>query len=352
MLDLLSFMNTNNYNYQKLVLDALNSISTQRTQEIISLRYGLRDGQKRTLEEIGRKYGITRERVRQIEQAAFFDFKKSSSINILKPLFKTIDSFLNKEGKVVREERLLSSITGIEQSHPAKGAVFFALTLGEPYQRLVGLDKFHPLWTSSDEALKKAEEFVDFLITKIEEGKKVVSFDNILDYSKQWGGEINKKALASYLDVARKIAQNSFGYFGLSHWPEINPRGAKDKAYIVLKEQGRPLHFRQVTDLINQAGLGTSLAQAQTVHNELIKDDRFILVGRGIYALSDWGYQPGTIKDVIIKTLEEDGPLAKDEIIKKVMGKRVAKPNTILINLQNKEYFTKDKQGRYFLIKK
>jgi len=138
----------------------------------------------------------------------------------------------------------------------------------------------------------------------------------------------------------------------LAHWPEINPRGAKDKAYVVLKQHGRPLHFREVTDLINQAGLGSSLAQAQTVHNELIKDPRFILVGRGIYALRDWGYQPGTIKDVISSILNENGSLAKDEIVKKVMEKRIAKPNTILINLQNKEYFAKDGQGRYFLVKK
>ena len=345
-------MKSNINNYQKLVLEALSNISNQRTRDIVSLRYGLTDGQKRTLEEIGRKYSITRERVRQIEDAAFRDLTNSSAINILKPVFKTIDTFLNKEGQVAREERLLSSVTGKEQIHPERGAVFFALTVGEPYRRFVGSDKFHPLWTNSDESLKKAEDLVDFLIAKIEEEKKIVSFNNILDYSKQWQEAIGDNALMSYLDAARKIAQNSFGHFGLAHWPEINPRGAKDKAYVVLKQHGRPLHFREVTDLINQAGLGSSLAQAQTVHNELIKDPRFILVGRGIYALRDWGYQPGTIKDVISSILNENGSLAKDEIVKKVMEKRIAKPNTILINLQNKEYFAKDGQSRYFLVKK
>jgi len=345
-------MKSNINNYQKLVRNALNGISNQRTKDIVSLRYGLGDGQKKTLEEIGQKYGITRERVRQIETAAFFDLKNSSSVNLLKPVFKTIDNFLNREGRVIREERLLSSITGIEESHPEKGAIFFALTLGEPYRRLVDSDRFHPLWTNSDESLEKAENFIDFLINQIKQGDKVVSFDHILDYAKEWQEALDKKALASYLDAAKKISQNNFGHFGLSHWPEINPRGAKDKAYVALKQHGQPLHFREVTDLINQAGLGSSLAQAQTVHNELIKDERFILVGRGIYALRDWGYQPGTIKDVIAKILSENGSLTKDEIVKKVMEKRIAKPNTILINLQNKGYFTKDEQSRYSLVKK
>ena len=345
-------MNTSSYNYQKLVLDALSGISNQRTKDIISLRYGLGDGQKRTLEEIGRKYGITRERVRQIEEAAFSDLKNSSAINALKPVFKTIDAFLNKEGQVVREERLLSSMTGVDQIHPERGAIFFTLTVGEPYRRFVGSDKFHPLWTNSDESLKKVEALIDFLIGKINKEGKIIPFEQILNYSKQWNGGIDKKALNSYLDAARKISQNNSGHFGLSHWPEINPRGAKDKAYIVLKQHGQPLHFREVTDLINRAGLGSSVAQAQTVHNELIKDDRFILVGRGIYALRDWGYQPGTIKDVISRILKENGPLAKDEIVKKVMESRMTKPNTILINLQNKEYFSKNEQGRYSFIKK
>ena len=40
---------------------------TPREREVIELRFGLRDGQPRTLEEVARAYGITRERIRQIE---------------------------------------------------------------------------------------------------------------------------------------------------------------------------------------------------------------------------------------------------------------------------------------------
>ncbi len=338
--------------YEKMVSEALKNVSNQRTRDIISLRFGLKDGQRKTLEEIGQKYGITRERVRQIEEVAFSDLKRSESINALKPSFSLVDNFLNQEGGVAREERLLSSLTGIDSSHPARGAVYFALTLGQPYQRFVESDKFYPLWANSKDALNQADKLVNFLVKKIENGKKVVSSSQILDYSKELNKKINKRTLDSYLDATKQISQNNFGYFGLSKWPEINPRGAKDKAYIVLKEQGRPLHFREVADLINVANLGSNLAQSQTVHNELIKDSRFILVGRGTYALKEWGYQPGTIKDVIIQTLKENGPLAKEDILGKVLESRMAKTNTVLINLQNKKYFAKDLDGKYVLIGK
>jgi len=127
--------------------------------------------------------------------------------------------------------------------------------------------------------------------------------------------------------------------------------GAIKTAQALYKQQAKPLHFRDVANFINKAKLGSGLAQAQTVHNELIKDDRFVLVGRGTYALKEWGYQAGTVKDIIVQTLKDNGPLEKEDILDKVLNTRLVKPNTVLINLQNKEYFNRDKEGKYFLTK-
>ena len=80
------------------------------------------------------------------------------------------------------------------------------------------------------------------------------------------------------------------------------------------------------------------------MHNELIKDQRFVLVGRGIYALAEWGYAKGVVRDVIRDLLAKHGPLTKDEIMDKVLKERYVKENTILVNLQNPKFFKKNKK--------
>ena len=43
---------------------------TLREQKVLKLRFGLEDGRQRTLEEVGREFSVTRERIRQIEAKA------------------------------------------------------------------------------------------------------------------------------------------------------------------------------------------------------------------------------------------------------------------------------------------
>ncbi len=49
--------------------DVLNSL-TPREKDVLKLRYGLEDGRERTLEEVGKIFNVTRERIRQIEAKA------------------------------------------------------------------------------------------------------------------------------------------------------------------------------------------------------------------------------------------------------------------------------------------
>ncbi|MFH1388312.1 MAG: HTH domain-containing protein [Patescibacteria group bacterium] len=337
--------------YKKLVFKSLENVLNERTKDIICLRFGINDGQKRTLEWIGQKYGITRERVRQVEEATFSDLKEKKVITVFKPAFVLIDNFLNKEGGLTKEERLFYSLTGAKSYNQDWGALYFILTLGNPYQRFVESSNFHNIWTNSDNAVNDANKLVSQLIIKLEEKEEPVILNDILNHSKKINPNLSDRVISSYVDAAKQIGQNNFGYFGLIKWPEINPRGAKDKAYIVFKEKKNPMHFREVTEFINKANLGSNVAQPQTVHNELIKDERFILVGRGTYALKEWGYQSGTVKDIIIQILKENDSLPKEEILEKVLESRLVKPNTVLINLQNREYFTRNEQGKYLLVK-
>ncbi len=337
--------------YENLVSDALQGVLNPRTRNILSLRFGLNDGQRRTLEAIGQRYGITRERVRQIEKAAFFELSKSKAVKSFNAVYSFLNDFFQQHGGVIREDYLLSSATQANYPNPSWGALYFVLSSNGRYQRYVESDKFYPLWIDSKSSLKKAEKVIDQVSQILEQRQRPLTIEEINNLIQQSGINLDQLSLQSYLNAAKGIAEDGFGYYGFVRWPEINPRGAKDKAYLVLKKEKQPLHFSQVAGLINQVGLGKNPAQAQTVHNELIKDDRFVLVGRGTYALREWGYQPGTVKQVIASILKKYGPLTKEEIVEKVRQIRLVKENTILINLQNKNYFNYTPEGKYTLTK-
>jgi DNA-directed RNA polymerase delta subunit len=125
----------------------------------------------------------------------------------------------------------------------------------------------------------------------------------------------------------------------------VNAKGMRDYAFLVIRKHGSPIHFKEVAKAISQ--YFDKKAHVATTHNELIKDPRFVLVGRGLYALAEWGYMSGVVKDVIKKIIDKEGPLTKEEIVKKVLKERYVKENTILVNLQNNKFFKKDKEGRY-----
>jgi DNA-directed RNA polymerase delta subunit len=163
---------------------------------------------------------------------------------------------------------------------------------------------------------------------------------------------LTNEAVASYLEISKNVQANKEGKIGLIHWPEIKPRGVKDRAFLTFKKHGKPLHFTDVAKMIDKLEYNqpNKKTYAQTVHNELIKDSRFVLVGRGTYALQEWGYTPGTIKEVITKVLAgSNQPMHKDDVVEKVLEQRMVAKNTVLMNLNNKNSFDKDEKGNYFI---
>jgi DNA-directed RNA polymerase delta subunit len=346
-----------------LISNLLEGIKNQRTQEIIRRRFGLFDGRPQTLQEIGNAYDITRERVRQIEESGLEEISNPQALLKLKPLEKDLFEYINEYGQVRREEKLLdemvclcmpaSQVEKLRKNEPTpeqcKHALNLILTLTQPFSKIEEDDYLHPSWTTEKNSLARAKKAIDSAATYFDKNRKTMTSEQLYDVIKKRLPGLSEKAVFSYMDAAKVIQENPFGEFGLIDWPEISPRGVRDKAYLIFKKEGKPLHFAQVTELINQLLPHNKPAYIQTVHNELIKDSRFVLIGRGIYALVEWGYQPGTVVDVIKEILAKEGPLTKEEITRKVLEKRLIKENTILINLQNKKYFKKNEDGRYTL---
>ena len=228
----------------------------------------------------------------------------------------------------------------------------FALVLGkEKFSFFKETPLWRDAWALNNSAYNNAVDLVNALKKKLAEQNAPISKESVLKIANSINKGLNDKALFSYVKICKEISQNPFGEWGLVRSPEVSPKGVKDKAYLIFKKEQKPLHFVQVADLINKAFFDNRKAHSQTVHNELIKDPRFVLVGRGTYALSDWGYEPGTVRDVLVSALKGTKKgLTKEEIIKIVRAKRMVKDNTIILNLQNKKVFKKVDNERFVLL--
>ena len=338
----------------KNILYELIKVLNPRVREVIEKHFGLRSVLCQTLEAIGQNLGVTRERVRQIEALGLRQLANKNVLEPLKPVFETIEKHLTDYGGVRREDyflREISQLVSLKEKNN-ENLIDFALALGQGrFVHFKETPKWRAAWALDNSVYNNAIGLGESLRKKLAEQNLPIPREEVLKTATSLGGEMNDRALFSCIELCREIAQNPFGEWGFIGSPEVSPKGVKDKAYLIFKKEKKPLHFTQVAELINQAVFEGRQAHPQTVHNELIKDPRFVLVGRGTYALADWGYEPGTVRDVLVSALKNtEGGLTKEEIIKIVQAKRLVKENTILLNLQNKKVFRKIDNERFTLL--
>lgn len=330
-----------------------------RNRDIVSRRFGLKSGNKETLESIGKSYGITRERVRQIEEFSLSQLSKvSDEQKDLGRLTQAVREHIAKEGGVIRERKLFKDTTGNDKDTVANASLVFALTLDRQLVRLAESDRFHAFWATDAQQAETFGRVVAALVTSFKEAGGAMSTTDAVTAALNKGligfdgAPFSERHLATVQTVCKEIGTNIYGQVGLSVWPEIRPKGVRDKAYLVMKKAGDPQHFTDIAKLINVAKFDAKKVNVQTVHNELIKDKRFVLVGRGLYALSEWGFKSGTVKDVLVDILKGSSPLARAQLISKVSQVRMVKENTILLNLQDSSTFVRNADGKYTLRKK
>jgi hypothetical protein len=325
--------NMDRVDFSKITQELL-SLLKEKEKTVILRRFGLKTGERETLEEIGKNFGITRERVRQIQNKAFS--KMREKILDYQYIFENYRKYLEEIGGVEKEEDFLEK-WGQDNY---KNHVYFLLKLEGKFFRFSGDNQIFPCWAKEEKSFAKHRTLVLDMVKKIEEIGKPLKIEELRRIF-----PLQEKILETKLKTSRLVGKNEEGFFGLNSWPEINPKGIRDKIYLIFKKVQKPLHFKEIAKLIFHPNV-------HTVHNELIKDERFVLVGRGIYALRDWGYFPGQVKEVISKILQrEQRPMTKEEIIREVLKQRMVKPETILMNLTNKNYFKRDESGRYYLVK-
>ena len=330
---------------------SLKIIEQDREKEIISRRFGLK-GQKETLEQIGDMLSITRERVRQLEKAILIRLRVCSEegqIPELAAAEKIIIRNLTEMGRVARVSSLADKVYDRTTTPSERAGLAFLGNISASLATVDENDNYHSAIGIAEygdtDAIKKK---VDEIVSIIKKGKKPVTIDE-LDEQLNYEHPSHIEAIAS---VSKQLATLN-GLWGLAKWPTVNPKNIRDKIFVVLETKKEPMHFADIAAAISESDFKRKNVTIQAIHNELIKDDRFVLIGRGIYALSSWGYKKGTVSDIIVDILEKAGkPLTRVEIVKQVLRSRKVKETTILLNLQNKKLFKKVDKNSYTLADK
>ncbi len=340
-------------------------VLSDRSKEVILKRFGLNGEKECTLDKIGRQFEITRERVRQIEKGvmAKINISNAKEVSEFSSLFQNIinknggvmeyNFFLDKTIAFMEEERSMK-ISDIEEE---KRNLILIVALIDEIKHSLENKKHKDIFYLNKESLEIAFLAISEAIAIFAQEKKAMKLADIFNLVKIKQNLKEKKinltedSFNSYLTLSTEIGSNRQEQWGLKSWPFIFPRSVRDKAYLVLFYKKEPLHFKTIAVLINETWTKKKKpALAETVHNELIKDKRFVLVGRGTYALAEWGYEKGTVQDIIKNILIKRGrPMKKEEIIKEVSVQRMVKPGTIILNLKNKNVFTALKEGMYEL---
>jgi len=321
----------------------------ERAREVLVFRFGLgTSAERETLEAIGERWGITRERVRQIEASGIEAIRHSRAFRDTVPAFDELSAYIEAQGAIVPEDALLA---GLASDEKAKNRFRFLLVVGSAFFRERETDDFYARWHVDHKTAEVVHSALTRLYSTLDDAEVLSEgeiINRFLDELKEVNAAYrNEEVLKRWLSISKNISSNPLSEWGRTTTPAIRTKGIRDYAYLVIKQKGEPMHFSDVAQAIGD--VFSKKAHVATTHNELIKDSRFVLVGRGLYALAEWGYQPGVVRDVI-KTVLKGKQLTRDEVIDAVKKVRYVKDNTILVNLNDTKYFKKSKDGKYSLI--
>lgn len=329
------------------LLKELLIVLTGKEKEVITKRFSLHNTRKQTLEQIGNSFSITRERVRQIEKGALNKLQRSLARSKLLFISETAEKILKQHGGILLEEILIAELLNQFNldGDTDTSTIMLTLTISPTLKKGEKTYLHRVYWALENVSTTIIERVLQEGYSLLKKSNEVLSEEKISSsVFKKLQPEFKNLTPAfvfSALQIDQRIKYIPSEGFGLMMWRMVNPKSIRDKALIVLKKSEKPLHFVEIANAITAAAFDRKVVTVQAVHNELIRDEQFVLIGRGLYALKEWGYKKGTVADIIADLLLKKSPLTKKEIIDGVLKQRQVKKGTISLNLQKNPHFVR-----------
>lgn len=326
---------------------------TEKERTIVSRRIWL-DWNKETLQDIGNSYNITRERVRQIEEVAIKKLWRIIKSTELWAIQDESEKILRMHGWLLTRDKLISAIIREMKLDANVNANIIEMII----QSNFNISKSKPQlgyrthFFFPDIQKKLVNEIHKEILKILKKKNDVMESASLYEMIKvNLFAQFNKLEtvlLDSISDVFWDIVKWEQKFIWLEKWKILNPSTLKDKAIYIMKKEKTPLHFVDLTNLISNHFWEP--VKVATIHNELIRNNEFVLIGRWIYVLKEWGYRPWTVIDVIVDILAKiKTPLSTDDIVAKVLKTRRVKISTVYMNLQNRKYIQRVWRNMYKL---
>lgn len=333
--------------------DILKSLS-EKEKNVIERRVWL-NWEKETLQNIWNSFSpaITRERVRQIEDSWIKKIGRIIKASLLTKIQSVSIEFLKLHWWVMSKDKLINNVIkelniDSDANHSILEMIIQSdFEIKKSKQKLGCQIYFYLPNISKTDIDTVYKEAVKILKKKKDVVSKNYLFENIISSLKK---DISITFIDSCLELFDDIVYWEENLVWLTKWKILNPKTLKDKAIYVMKKEKTPMHFVDISNKITQ--MLEEKVKVNTIHNELIRNSEFVLIGRWIYALKEWWFNPGTVLDVITSILEKAWePMSTEEITKEVLKIRNVKQTTIYMNLQNKKAI--ERVGRnYYQLKK
>lgn len=326
---------------------------SDKEKVVIKKRFSLDGLQKHTLDEIGKEFTVTRERIRQIEKNALSKMRRNVFNTALKGLHDFSSQIVKENGGLLRKSKLIDELVSVLPPgfKLDSNSFYLSVVLHEDLNCIGNTINFHPYVRSKDLKDYSLKFLSDRMINQLHKYGNVKKMDRIHRDLKGDFSEVDFDVLRakSLVDIDKRMTLLDDDSIALMEWRHIHPRTLRDKILFVLKKEKKTMHFSTIAEKISEANFDKRSVNIQAVHNELIRHDQFVLIGRGIYALAEWGYEKGTVSEVIEALLKENGEMGQDGIVDLVLKKRKVKRITILLALKNGKKFERVGRKEYRL---
>lgn len=343
--DFLKHMNTTSPAATKVQVDfdtlmkRLLGLLSKKEKDVIERRFAIGHTNRETLDRIGKRYSVTRERIRQIESVAIQKLIRISQDKSIRVLHDLAQQTLADHGGAMFEDLLISEMLK-HIDEPSKvdiNSLKFTLKVSRSVQKQEKNQFHRTFWHTQETTAAVVKAAMKDVKKFLSQQKTVQSFEKINEALQDKHPEA---LLRSAMHIDWNLMEVETGAWGLKSWRFINPRSIKDCIQIVLKNNEKPMHFSDIMQAITADFPDRKKVTPQASHNELIRHDEFVLVGRGLYGLREWGLAAGTVCDLIRSVLiENGGSMKRQDIIQKVLDKRDVRLGTISLSLQKYPFF-------------